>query len=60
MSWSREDKREAVLLDELKKYFENIPICPELDVCMVLPKEPVQLIENQDVKKYRGVETGKD
>jgi uncharacterized protein YbbK (DUF523 family) len=43
-----EDKREAVLLNEFKKLFEYIPICPEIEVGMGVPRELVQLIRNKD------------
>jgi uncharacterized protein YbbK (DUF523 family) len=35
------DKREAVLLDELKTNFVYIPVCPKVEVDMGVPREPV-------------------
>jgi uncharacterized protein YbbK (DUF523 family) len=42
------DKREAVLLDELKTIFEYIPVWPKVEVDMGVPREPVQLIGNKE------------
>jgi uncharacterized protein YbbK (DUF523 family) len=49
-----EDKREVILLDELKTIFEYIPVCPKVEVGMGVPREPVQLIGNKEKvnKKY--------
>jgi uncharacterized protein YbbK (DUF523 family) len=42
------DKREAVLLDELKIIFEYIPVCPKVEVNMGVPRESVQLIRKKE------------
>ena len=42
------DKRETVLLDELKTIFEYISFCPKVEVDMGVPREPVQLIGNKE------------
>ena len=48
------DKREAVLLDELKTIFEYIPVLPKIEVGMGVQIETVQLIGNKEKmnKKY--------
>ncbi|MBN4077802.1 DUF523 domain-containing protein [Nitrospina gracilis] len=58
--WNGEDKREAVLLDELTKLFEYISVCPEVELGMGVPREPVQLIGDKNEQKMQEVETGKD
>jgi uncharacterized protein YbbK (DUF523 family) len=38
------DKRDAVLLDALRERVEWVPVCPEVEVGMGTPREPVQLV----------------
>jgi uncharacterized protein YbbK (DUF523 family) len=42
------DKKEAVLLLELKTIFEYIPVCPKVEVDMGVPRESVQQIGNKE------------
>ena len=58
--WNGEDKRDAVLLDELNKFFEYVSVCPEVEVGMGVPREPVQLIGDKSGQKMQEVATGKD
>jgi uncharacterized protein YbbK (DUF523 family) len=58
--WNGEDKRDAVLLAELNNLFEYVPVCPEVEVGMGVPREPVQLIGDKNEQKMQGIETGKD
>ena len=58
--WNGEDKRDALLLDDLNNLFEFVPFCPEVEVGMGVPREPVQLIGNINSQKMKAVETGKD
>ncbi len=58
--WDGKDKRDSVLLDDLNKFFEYVPVCPEVEVGMGVPREPVQLMGNKNSPKLKGVETGKD
>ena len=37
LRWNGEDKRDAVLLDELNKLFEYVSVCPEVEVGMGPP-----------------------
>src|SRR3954468_18540556 len=37
-------KREHYLTDELGQYVEWVPVCPEVEVGMGTPREPVQLV----------------
>lgn len=58
--WNGEDKRDPVLLDYLNETFEYVPVCPEVEVGMGVPREPVQLIGDKNRQKLRGSKTGKD
>lgn len=37
-------KRDPFLTDELGKFVEWVPVCPEVEIGMGIPREPVQLI----------------
>ena len=41
--WDGRDKRSAWLVEELGPQVEWVPICPELEVGMGVPREPVDL-----------------
>jgi uncharacterized protein YbbK (DUF523 family) len=58
--WNGKDKRDAVLIDELNTLFEYVSVCPEVEVGMGVPREPVQLIGDINEQKMQEVETGKD
>jgi uncharacterized protein YbbK (DUF523 family) len=58
--WDGKDKRDAVLLDELHHLFEYVPVCPEVEVGMGVPREPVQLIGDKNDQQMQEVATGKD
>ncbi|HSS37164.1 MAG TPA: DUF523 domain-containing protein [Polyangia bacterium] len=55
-------KRDAFLVDELGKHVEWVPVCPELEVGMGVPREPVRLIRLRAAPGVRmvGVKTGDD
>ena len=56
-------KRMPILLDELSAHLEWIPVCPELEVGMGVPRERVQLVvstENDGQRRMVGEETGRD
>jgi uncharacterized protein YbbK (DUF523 family) len=58
--WDGEDKRDVVLLGELNNLFEYVPVCPEVEVGMGVPREPVQLIGDKNEQKMQEVKTGID
>jgi uncharacterized protein YbbK (DUF523 family) len=58
--WNGEDKRDVVLLDDLNNLFEYVPVCPEVEVGMGVPRQPVQLIGDINEQKMQEVATGKD
>lgn len=53
-------KKDRFITDTLGKYFEFVPACPELEVGMGVPREPVRLIGQQDHPKMVGVKSGTD
>jgi uncharacterized protein YbbK (DUF523 family) len=55
-------KHEPSLLAELSVHVELIPVCPELEVGMGVPREPIQLVASASCRGVRlaGVESGAD
>ena len=53
-------KKDVYLTDILGKYFEWVPVCPELEVGMGVPRESVRLVGKPDHPRMAGVKTGAD
>ena len=53
-------KRSRVVVEVLGKHFEWVPICPEVDVGMGVPREPVHLFEDEGHIRLLGVTSGYD
>ncbi|MCP4569616.1 MAG: DUF1722 domain-containing protein [FCB group bacterium] len=53
-------KRNAYIADILGQYFQFVAICPELEVGMDVPREPVRLMGAFNNPKLIGVKTGTD
>ena len=55
-------KRDAFVVDQLGKHVEWVPVCPELEVGMGVPREPVRLIRLRAAPEPRmvGVKSGDD
>jgi uncharacterized protein YbgA (DUF1722 family)/uncharacterized protein YbbK (DUF523 family) len=53
-------KKDVYLTDVLGKYFEWVPVCPELEVGMGVPRESVHLTGNPDTPRMVGVKSGRD
>ena len=54
-------KRDAHLKDELGALVEWVPVCPEVEVGMGVPREPVQLVRGPGERTAMiGVESGAD
>ena len=51
-------KYSQVVIDLLSDQFEPVPVCPEVEMGMGVPREPVQLAANNE--RVVGVESGKD
>jgi len=53
-------KRASVLLDRLGPHVEWVPVCPEVEVGMGTPREPVHLVSRADGVRMLGVTSGRD
>jgi len=55
-------KRDAFVVDELGPYVEWVPVCPELEVGMGVPREPVRLVGARGAERVRmlGRTSGED
>jgi uncharacterized protein YbgA (DUF1722 family)/uncharacterized protein YbbK (DUF523 family) len=53
-------KRDRFLTDVLGEYFEWVPVCPELEVGMGVPREAVRLVGSVDAPRMVGVKSEKD
>jgi uncharacterized protein YbgA (DUF1722 family)/uncharacterized protein YbbK (DUF523 family) len=53
-------KRDRYLTDVLGAYFEWVPVCPEVEVGMGVPREAVRLIGDTKQPRLKGNKTGKD
>ncbi len=58
--WDGGHKRDAYIHDLLGRYFEWVPVCPELEVGMGVPREPIHLARNDGKQRLVGVQSGKD
>ena len=62
--YNEEHKRNSTVIDLLGQRFEAVPVCPEVELGMGVPREPVRLVA--DIGKPRvvvrmvGAESGKD
>ena len=53
-------KRDRFLTDELGKYVEWVPVCPEVEVGMGTPREPLQLVRVAGTTRMMTTSTGID
>ena len=53
-------KKDRYLTDVLGEYFEWVPVCPELEVGMGVPREAVRLVGPPDAPKMIGVKSARD
>jgi uncharacterized protein YbbK (DUF523 family) len=55
-------KHEPALIDTLGAHVEWVPVCPELEVGMGVPREPIQLAARKGDRRVRliGAESGAD
>ncbi len=53
-------KRDAFLMETLGRFVEWVPVCPELEVGMGIPREPVRLVGNSNNPRLMGEKSGKD
>ena len=53
-------KRNQSLVDALRRHFELVPVCPELEVGMGVPREPVRLVREGGGLRMRTVDSNID
>jgi uncharacterized protein YbbK (DUF523 family) len=53
-------KRDSFLADELGKHVEWVPVCPEVEVGMGTPREPLRLVRDGQRTRMVTIETGVD
>jgi uncharacterized protein YbgA (DUF1722 family)/uncharacterized protein YbbK (DUF523 family) len=58
--WDGGHKRDRFLTDILAPYVEWVPICPEVELGMGTPREPVRLVRQGDEIVMLGTKSGRD
>ena len=59
--YNDEHKRDSIVIDLLGQQFEAVPVCPEVELGMGVPREPVRLVANDaSSERMVGSESGKD
>lgn len=58
--WDGGHKRDAFLVEVLGEHVEWIPVCPEVEVGMGVPREPVRLVGDPRSPRLLGERTGTD
>ena len=58
--WDGHHKRNGFIADFLSRYVQVVSVCPELEVGMGVPREPVRLIGAAAAPPMVGVRSGKD
>ena len=53
-------KRDRFLADTLSRYVEWVPVCPEVEVGMGIPLEPIRLVGAADSPRLIAVKSGVD
>jgi uncharacterized protein YbgA (DUF1722 family)/uncharacterized protein YbbK (DUF523 family) len=58
--WDGGHKRDRFLTDVLGGYVEWVPVCPEVELGMGTPREPVRLVRAEGEVRMVGTKTGRD
>lgn len=58
--WDGGHKRDRFLTDVLAPYLEWVPVCPEVEVGMGIPREPVQLVRDGGQIRMLGTRSRQD
>ena len=53
-------KRSAFVTETLAPFVRYIAVCPEVEMGMSTPREPIRLVRGEDGPRLRGVNSGKD
>lgn len=52
--------RSRYVTDVLDRYFEWVPVCPEVGMGMSIPREPIRLVGDETAPRLLGTDTGTD
>ena len=58
--WDGGHKRDRFLTDLLAEYVEWVPVCPEVEIGMGIPREPVHLMRRDGKIRLLGTKSGHD
>lgn len=58
--WDGGHKRDAFLMDELGPFVEWVPVCPELEIGLGVPRETIHLVRRDDGVALVGTRSGTD
>jgi uncharacterized protein YbgA (DUF1722 family)/uncharacterized protein YbbK (DUF523 family) len=58
--WDGGHKREPFLTEVLAPYLEWVPVCPEVEIGMGIPREPVQLVRAEGELRMLGTRSRRD
>ena len=58
--WDAGHKRARFLTDVLEPFVEWVPVCPEVEVGMGIPRETVRLVRDGDEVRMRGTRSETD
>lgn len=58
--WDSGHKKDSFLTDVLGRYFKFVPVCPEVEVGMGVPRESVRLVGDISSPRMVGHKTGED
>ncbi len=58
--WNGEHRRDEFVADVLGRLAELVPVCPEMELGMGVPREPVRLVGTAAAPRLVGYPSGKD
>jgi uncharacterized protein YbgA (DUF1722 family)/uncharacterized protein YbbK (DUF523 family) len=58
--WDGGHKRDRFITDLLSRYIQFVPVCPELEIGMGVPREAVRLVGAQATPRMVGIRSGRD
>jgi uncharacterized protein YbbK (DUF523 family) len=58
--WDGGHKRDRFLTDELARFVEWVPVCPEVEIGMGTPRESVRLVRAAGEPRMRGSRSSRD
>ena len=60
MRWDGGHKRDAFLVDQLGPFVEWVPVCPEAEIGLGVPREPIHLVRAGGALRLVGTRSGTD